>query len=175
MTTTQAHDAGVRRALANVRRKADDLIAAVIDAETAMNDDRPLPAGENPRGGGDRGGSATTPARLPLADEALQPERLVTADSMEPGGWVRLPGEQRWRQLHSVTSCRSGDPCRMLAFRDGHDPVHLEKATTLPYLSAAEMADGETCGAMVAEGKCALGYGHTGRCQGAREAAGEVA
>lgn len=89
-------------------------------------------------------GEGLPPAPLPPAGE-LRFERLVTADSMEPGGAVRLPGSATpnvWRELHSVQACDSaGAPCRMLAFRDGSDPVHVDPATTWPYLTPAEWAD----------------------------------
>lgn len=72
----------------------------------------------------------------------LVAERLVTADSMEPGGWVRLTGERRWRQVRSVTACWTNDDvqCRRLAFASG-GATHVDPAMTYPYLSAAQMAE----------------------------------
>lgn len=62
-----------------------------------------------------------------------------TPDEMEVGGWVRVPGEARWRQVRQVTGQRSSGGLRSISF-DG-DGVYIAQAVeTLPYLSEAEMA-----------------------------------
>jgi len=155
MSTTEAHDAGVRRAIDRVRRKADDLIAAIIDLDHALSDDEPLP----------------------VADDVLSVERMVTADSMEPGGWVRWPGSPRWFPVDSVGD-RPGDDGRVVHYRATNGDVigrWVAAADTFPYLTAAEMEQPQRCGGLVADGICALDYGHAGRCMGAGEAMGEVA
>lgn len=65
-------------------------------------------------------------------------EHLVTADSMDPDGWMRPTGGLLWRQIADVTKCSSGQPCRCISFRDGGEPIHVDPYSTYPYLSAAE-------------------------------------
>lgn len=184
MSTTdpEVHPDPVRAAIAVL----DDIIAANHEARQNLLAILSLFA-EVPRGaaGGGDGSAAVAPARLhdagtagegggaqaaalPLAGE-LRFETLVTADSMEAGGAVRLPGSSTpnvWRELHSVQACDSaGAPCRMLAFRDGSDPVHVPKYDTLPYLTPAEWAPEEPLPTgCVRVALCVLDDGHAGDC-----------
>lgn len=98
-----------------------------------------------PRGDAGGDGSAAVasspPDELDLALDdmgRLLREHLVTADSMNPDGWMRPTGGLLWRQVADVTKCASGQPCRCISFRDGGESLHVDPYTTYPYLSAAE-------------------------------------
>lgn len=85
-----------------------------------------------------------------VSDAILQPERLLTADEMTAGGWVRLIPSPVWHQVASVTRCPSTAQlvsfphadrlaCRRIDFVGvTRDPAHVSPATTYPYMSDAE-------------------------------------
>lgn len=83
-----------------------------------------------------------------LGPKPLEKERLATPDEMEPGGWVRLPGQQQWREIESMGGCdrfgersvtlKGGGRFAVMAHPTG-EPWPYDKATTLPYRTAAEM------------------------------------
>lgn len=74
----------------------------------------------------------------PLAVSELRSEPTATADSMTEGGWMRLPGSPRWRQIKRVHHCNYR--CRRIDFdtyptdKDG-TYVHVDPATTYPFLT----------------------------------------
>lgn len=80
---------------------------------------------------------------LEAALAAISPkpaERLATPAGMEPGGWVRLPGQRRWWQITTVVC---GHPTQsVIEYRCGrathtYDVLPWE---TLPYHTDAELA-----------------------------------
>jgi hypothetical protein len=88
----------------------------------------------------DRMAAAARP--LPLTDAPLAPEQMLTADSMEPGGWVRIVPGPVWREVIEVFDCRGEHlNCRGIVCKDGAVEgliVHVDPATTYPYLSAED-------------------------------------
>ena len=73
-------------------------------------------------------------------DAGLAPiDPKATVDTMTVGGWVKLPGRERWRKIASITRCHTSNDCHQVVFadktdRDG-DYVHLDPFTAYPFLT----------------------------------------
>lgn len=68
------------------------------------------------------------------------PDPTATVDTMTVGGWVQLPGRQRWRKIINIEKCdlRTDLDCWRVDFPAG-DPdgsfVHLSKWDAYPFLT----------------------------------------
>ena len=68
------------------------------------------------------------------------PDPKATVDTMTVGGWVQLPGRQRWRKILNITKCLTSwdENCYRVDFPAG-DPdgsfVHLSKWDAYPFLT----------------------------------------
>lgn len=77
-----------------------------------------------------------------VRSEHLEPtEPLATVDLMTVGGWVKLPGRQRWRKIVGLFECENTDNCWRIDFPAG-DPdgsfVHVTKWSPYPFLTAEQ-------------------------------------
>lgn len=89
--------------------------------------------------------AAATMRRLAdaLADRDLRPEPLATPAEMAAGGWTRIPGRGHWQKIAAISYCAEhGGPgdCARIDYTQpwDHDPDHVDRSTTLPYLTDAE-------------------------------------
>lgn len=114
------HDAGVARALADVRSKAESLMRALDDAEVALRGDRDLPLDSN----------------------KLRRDPLATADTFAAGDWVRPIGQPQWFQIGTVAYCDAEHHlpggCVRVDLRGNNASLHLPKWDSLPYLTDAQ-------------------------------------
>lgn len=135
-------DAGVRRALGNVRTKAEALLAAVADAEAALDEHAEATT---------TNGAVTMRLPLAAADPVPDPLRTpseiallvdVARDSDGRWPWVRFVPSKRWRQVdtYSTPDPDHGRPEWALEYQtvDGADVELVEAHTTLPAYTAAE-------------------------------------
>jgi len=76
-----------------------------------------------------------------VRDENLEP--TATVDLMTVGGWIKLPGRERWRKIINIAKCDSPtDPgCWRIDFPlyepDGSF-VHVDRHTPYPFLTAEQ-------------------------------------
>lgn len=77
-----------------------------------------------------------------LGDDLLK-DPQATVDTMTVGGWIKLPGRERWRKIVNIEKCSVPfDPgCWRIDFTAGdHDGsyVHVDKFTAYPFLTAEQ-------------------------------------
>lgn len=72
--------------------------------------------------------------------ENLEP--TATVDLMTVGGWTKMPGRQRWRQIKAISKCsaRSAPACHRVEFEGQADDrdgtyVHVDRHTPYPFLT----------------------------------------
>lgn len=76
-------------------------------------------------------------------DAGLPSDPTATVDLMTPGGWVRMPGSQRWRRIKHVAKCASTIDCWRIDFdtyprdRDGTF-VHVGAGDSFAFLTAEQ-------------------------------------
>lgn len=130
MPTTTVDDTG-RRVLGVL----DEFIASMAKARDDLR--AVLEAIDPPAGVGEDGSAAVLPP--------LVAEQLVTADSMNPGGAVRLITGRHPHVWHEVADVQgtTRPETRIIHFADSEPSVLVDSATTYPYLTPAEWADVE--------------------------------
>lgn len=127
--------AGVRRALANVRSHAEATLRAVADAEAALGEADParplLPVAAGPL--------TPDPLRTPAEVAEMVDEARATDDRCP---WVRFVPSNLWRQVEAYTPPDPDHGRREWALQcwaaDGCVVELVEPATTLPAYAAAE-------------------------------------
>lgn len=77
-----------------------------------------------------------------LGDDLLKDPK-ATVDTMTVGGWMKLPGRERWRKIVGITKCDEGViGCWRIEFATPLDPdgsyVHVDKHTAYPFLTAEQ-------------------------------------
>ena len=74
-----------------------------------------------------------------VRDENLEP--TATVDLMTVGGWIKLPGRQRWRRIVGIERCITTYDCWRIDFPlyepDGSF-VHVDQHTPYPFLTAEQ-------------------------------------